>query len=205
MEFSKILKGMFCLVMLSCSSGLHATDCADVIWDEAVLDRHPNLSQYCRDVVEKNGKTYVQVEGKFLEAHAGKANIKLKNSDGSFGDTYKSERLSSSFRAILDGKPTRLRDIPRNSELTVLVPSDRFELVQQGEPVPPQEQISQLEEVEVYAPVATLLAFNEAPAEVLPSTASAAPMTALFGFMCVLLGALVKVCRLVGLFPIRMA
>lgn len=147
------------------SVNVWAIECSEVVWEDFVLSKHPNINEFCQGVVEVDGQQLVQFDAKFLESHAGKAMIKFIHPDGTLGDTFKTEKLGSEFRVMLDGRPTKIRDIPRNSELTVYMPPDRFQL------------IGDINNMSAENSVVTLMAYEE----MLPSTGSALPFYFLIG------------------------
>lgn len=180
MKYTNILKVIVAAVTLMSGARVWAAECEEVVWNPSVLSKFPDIGQYCQGVIEQDGKTYVQLDARFESAHAGKAKFKFKHPDGSYGRIVETEKLSTDFRVTLDGKPTRIIDIPRNSQLTVYLPPDRFELV------------SNVEEPET---LAVLYAYEEPAAAVLPETASSLPLLALVGGLFSLFGMALTVFR----------
>lgn len=189
---------IFCFISIfSCSALVLADACEDVIWSDAVLNQYPFINEYCQEVVEKDGRSFVRIDGKFMSGRSGRAKIQLQRPDGELDDIYVSNKLSSNFRAVLDGKPTKLRDIPRRSELTIYLPPDRFDLVKHNQAPIDEQAVAAIDpvadpaidadDIGQMAPMATLLAFDEQN-KVLPMTASSLPLTALYGVLGCLAG-----------------
>jgi hypothetical protein len=111
------------------SSSLWAAECSDVIWAPATVERFPNIYNVCQAVVEQDGKHYVEVQAKFVSLRDQRARINFKNLDGKFDKTVETKVLPEDFTVLVDGKQKLLREVERDTELTIYVPSDRFVLV----------------------------------------------------------------------------
>lgn len=162
MATSLLLKSAVVGVGLMASSSLWAVECSEVVWEPSVLSQYPNIGDLCQAVVERDGKQYVEVQGKFVRMHDGKARIKFKHSDGSYGKTFESKELPDDYKITVNGKPTLLHRVQRDTQLTVYLPPDRFEL------------ISDL------TAASNSYAMVEAPPE-MPKTASWTPLLGLLG------------------------
>jgi hypothetical protein len=177
MATSLLLKSAVMGVALMASSSLWAVECSEVVWDPSVLAQYPNIGDLCQSVTERDGKQYVEVEGKFVRMHDGKARIKFKHSDGSYGKTFESKELPEDYKITVNGKETLLRRVQRDTQLTVYIPSDRFMLV------------SDIAAANAYEMV-------EAPAEPeMPKTASWTPLLGLLGALGCGLGLLMTSLR----------
>lgn len=160
------------------SASVWAVECNDVVWKDAVLSKYPTISEYCQGVVERDGRTFVQLDAKFISADDGRAKLQFEHPDGSYGDTFETDKLSDDFRVTLSGRPTRIEDIPRNSQLHVFMPPDRFELVG---------------DLESSSTIASLSAYEEPG--VLPDTGSNLPVILLMGLLSGLAGIVLTVRR----------
>jgi hypothetical protein len=147
---------------LMASSSLWAVECSEVIWAPSVLAQYPNISDLCQGVVERDGKQYVEVQGKFVRMTDNKARIKFKHADGSYGKTFETKELPNDYKITVNGKEVLLHRVQRDTQLTIYLPPDRFTL------------ISDL------AVADTSLDMVEVPPE-MPKTASWTPLLGLLG------------------------
>lgn len=162
MATSSLLKSAVVGAALMASSSLWAVECSEVIWAPSVLAQYPNISDLCQGVVERDGKQYVEVQGKFVRMHDSKARIKFKHADGSYGKTFESKELPDDYKIQVNGKEVLLHRVQRDTQLTIYLPPDRFTL------------ISDL------ATADTSLDLVEVPPE-MPKTASWTPLLGLLG------------------------
>ncbi|MDF3013844.1 MAG: hypothetical protein K0Q78_2048 [Cellvibrio sp.] len=162
MATSSLLKSAVVGAALMASSSLWAVECSEVVWSSSVLAQYPNISDLCQGVVERDGKQYVEVQGKFVRMHDNKARIKFKHADGSYGKTFESKELPNDYKITVNGKEVLLHRVQRDTQLTIYLPPDRFTL------------ISDL------AVADTSLDMVEVPPE-MPSTASWTPLLGLLG------------------------
>jgi|GEM_PF-1851564 len=178
MKYSPFSKVAVLSAAMLMSAEVLAVECSEVVWNESVLSKYPSISEYCQGVVERDGRTFVQLDAKFISANDGKAKLQFEHPDGSYGDTFETEKLSDDFRVTLSGRPTRIEDIPRNSELHVFMPPDRFELVG---------------DLESTSTIANLSAYENN--SLLPDTGSNLPLVFLLGLMTCLAGAVMTASR----------
>lgn len=163
MATSSLLKSAVVGASLMASSSLWAVECSEVIWAPSVLAQYPNISDLCQGVVERDGKQYVEVEGKFVRMHDNKARIKFKHADGSYGKTFESKELPEGYKITIDGKEVPLSRVQRDTQLTIYLPPDRFTLIS-----------------DLAAAESSLEMVDEVPAE-MPKTASWTPLLGLLG------------------------
>lgn len=162
MATSSLLKSAVVGAALMASSSLWAVECSEVIWAPSVLAQYPNISDLCQGVVERDGKQYVEVQGKFVRMTDNKARIKFKHADGSYGKTFETKELPNDYKITVNGKEVLLHRVQRDTQLTIYLPPDRFTL------------ISDL------AVADTSLDLVEVPPE-MPKTASWTPLLGLLG------------------------
>jgi hypothetical protein len=162
MATSSLLKSAVVGAALMASSSLWAVECSEVIWAPSVLAQYPNISDLCQGVVERDGKQYVEVQGKFVRMTDNKARIKFKHADGSYGKTFETKELPNDYKITVNGKEVLLHRVQRDTQLTIYLPPDRFTL------------ISDL------AVADTSLDMVEVPPE-MPKTASWTPLLGLLG------------------------
>ncbi|HSC69217.1 MAG TPA: hypothetical protein VLC79_16100 [Cellvibrio sp.] len=172
MATSMLLKSAVTGAALMASSSLWAAECSEVIWAPSVLEQYPNVSELCQSVVEQDGKQYVEVHGKFVRMTDGKARIKFKHADGSYGKTFETKELPNDYKITVNGQETLLHRVKRDTQLTIYLPPDRFAL------------ISDLTTAAASAPIEVA---QEVQPE-MPSTASWTPALGLLGALGVGLG-----------------
>jgi hypothetical protein len=129
MATSSLLKSAVVGAALMASSSLWAVECSEVIWAPSVLAQYPNISDLCQGVVERDGKQYVEVQGKFVRMTDNKARIKFKHADGSYGKTFETKELPNDYKITVNGKEVLLHRVQRDTQLTIYLPPDRFTLI----------------------------------------------------------------------------
>jgi hypothetical protein len=129
MPVSTFFKSTVLGVSLVASSSLWAVECAEVVWTPSVLERYPNIYNVCQAVVEQDGQHYVEVQAKFVSLRDKKARLNFKTVEGVYDKTVETKELPDDFTVLINGKKELLRNVERDTELTIYVPSDRFALV----------------------------------------------------------------------------
>src|SRR5688572_4775420 len=122
MAASLLIKSAVVGATLMASSSLWAVECSEVIWAPSVLEQYPNVSDLCHGVVERDGKQYVEVHGKFVRMSDGKARIKFKHADGSYGKTFESKELPNDYKIQVNGQEVLLHRVQRDTQLTIYLP-----------------------------------------------------------------------------------
>jgi hypothetical protein len=177
MATSTLLKSAVVGAALMASSSLWAVECSEVIWAPSVLAQYPNISDLCQGVVERDGKQYVEVQGKFVRMHDNKARIKFKHADGSYGKTFESKELPNDYKIMVNDKEVLLHRVQRDTQLTIYMPPDRFTLIH-----------------DLAAADTSVDMVEEVPAE-MPKTASWTPLLGLLGALGCGLGLLMTSLR----------
>jgi hypothetical protein len=110
------------------SSASAQTDltCADIDFTSEVTSVYPDIAEACQDVVEIDGERYAKIGVEVVRASNTSASFRIKHADGTYGPTHRAE-LPSDWRARLDGRQVRARDLVRGQELNLYMPSDRWE------------------------------------------------------------------------------
>ena len=170
MKLSSLLRSTAVGFALLTSSSLWAAECSDVVWSADSLAKYPDIATVCKSVIEKDGKQYVEAEAKFISVRSGKAHLKFKHSDGSYGDTFETRTIPDDFRIMLDGKSTSVHRIPRDAVLTMYVPVDRFGMV---------PDINN---------TANVVDLDEASEPEMPHTASVLPLLGVLGAFACMMG-----------------
>lgn len=129
MARSSMLKSIVLGATLAASPSLWAVECAEVVWAPSVLERYPNIYNACQKVVEQDGQHFVEVQAKFVSLKDNKARLNLKTVEGVYDKTVETKELPKDFTVMINGKKELLRDVERDTDLTIYVPSDRFALV----------------------------------------------------------------------------
>lgn len=159
------------------------SDCNDVNWSEAALKAFPSIGSACQSVEERNGRTFVKLEGTVESVEDGGKRIRMDFEDG--GEL--SFRPSQQMTLYLDGERTRFSELEDGMRLNFYIPEDRLQAELQPNPtrvafvVVPFEM--PLDSATDRAAV-DKLAMNE-----LPATASMWPWIGAGGTALLLLGA----------------
>jgi LPXTG-motif cell wall-anchored protein len=130
-----------------------------------------------------NGEAYVRMKVELTRnGTPNKLTFRFMNNQGTFGPTH-SISPPPEWRANIDGRKVRARDLARGQELDVYLPPDRWAAHVEASDVV----------VETFAPIA----ITEAEPEpmMLPATASNMPLLALFGGLALFAAGLIRVAR----------
>ena len=165
--------------------------CADIEFNASVIAQAEDIAMACRDVVELNGAKYAKTQVKLDRVSGNRATFHFVYPDGKRGSRH-SIQVAPEWRALIDGRETRMRDLTRGQELSVYLPSDRWEAHFSA----PTTTFAS------YTPVAIAAAADDddmggsgGSAAMLPSTAGALPLFGLFGGIALLGAALIRVFR----------
>lgn len=105
-------------------------DCADVKWSQSVLDRFPSIGDACQAVEQRNGKSYVKLEGEVEEVRDGGKRIRVDFEDGNELTFAPTPRTS----LYLDGQRTEFAELEEGTELNFYIPEDRLQAELQPDP-----------------------------------------------------------------------
>jgi hypothetical protein len=100
--------------------------CDDIEFTAEVTSVYPDIAEACQDVVEIDGERYAKIGVEVLRTSNNSASFRIKRADGTYGPTQRAN-LPSDWRARLDGREVRVRDLQRGQELNLYMPSDRWE------------------------------------------------------------------------------
>lgn len=181
----RIIACISVLPLLAFASLASALTCDDVTLSSAITDRYPDAQDACLGVVEMNGETYVKMKVELTRpGAANKLTFKFKNQDGTFGPTH-TINPAPEWRANIEGRNYRARDLARGQELDVYLPPDRWE--------------AHVAASDVMVETFVLIAITEEEPEpepvMLPATASNMPLFALFGGLALFAAGLIRVTR----------
>jgi len=158
--------------------------CADIDFDNAMTSRFPRIGEACLDVVEVDGERFAKMSVEVVRTGNNRATFKFKLPDGTYGPTQSTE-MDPSWRANINGRDYRVRDLARGQELNIYVPSDRWEA---------HVATNTTGYFAVYYPVAMEEDTGSSMAA-LPATASYMPMVGLLGGTALFGAFLVRVFR----------
>jgi hypothetical protein len=170
-------------------------DCADVRWSQATIEAFPSIGSACQSVEERNGKTYVKLEGTVEEVKDRGKNIRVDFEDGSeltFTPT-------PNTTLYIDGQPRPFAELRTGTELNFYIPEDRLQAELQPDParlafiiVPlelPTATSGQTQRSAQAGNAGTSDSRVAMNAQRLPQTAGPLPLVALGGTALVLIGA----------------
>lgn len=158
-------------------------DCASVKFSDDVLERFPRAREACLDVISRGGQEYAVFNARLTQIRGNTMQVRFHLPDGSLGPST-SITPPSDFRVLIDGEPTRVRDIAPNQDLKAYVEVSRPMVALEPADTGQRMLIVPFEE-----PAADRTRLAEADPE-MPATAGPAPIIATFGllFACAALG-----------------
>jgi hypothetical protein len=105
-------------------------DCADVRWSQEVLQVFPSIGEACQAVEQRNGKTYVKLEGEVEEVEADGKRIRVDFEDGS-ELTFTPTAHTGLY---INGERTEFAELNEGTELNFYIPEDRLQAELQPDP-----------------------------------------------------------------------
>ena len=121
-------------VLLACASlllsvgnvahGQNPRDCKSVQFSEEILSRFPQAAESCLDVIPRAGQEYAVFKVQLDRVRGNTLFVRFNNPDGSRGPRTRIT-AQPDFRVLVDGEPTRVRDLAANQQLTAYVRVDR--------------------------------------------------------------------------------
>lgn len=173
-------------------------DCADVNWSQAALRAFPSIGEACQGVEQRNGKTYVKLEGEVEEASTGGKRLRVEFADG--GELTFTPTPNTTL--YLDGQRTSFAQVDPGMKLNFYIPEDRLQAELQPDPnrlafvivpldvtmIPEQQQSAASNERDQQRNGMTANRNAGATMSELPDTAGALPLIALGGGLLLLLG-----------------
>lgn len=105
-------------------------ECTDVRWSQAALDAFPSIAEACQAVEQRNGKSYVKLEGVVESVKEEGKRIRVDFEDGE-DLTFKP---ASQTVLYLDGKRTSFSELRDGMRLNFYVPEDRLQAELQPDP-----------------------------------------------------------------------
>ncbi len=179
----------FALLFVCSASGAESPGCGAVEFSRKVLDRFPNVSRACLDVVSRDGDAYGVFKAKIVRVydHGNAIDLRFELPDGSLSETRKL-KTNPALRVMVQGKPTRVSDLVIGDQLMAYVKVREPELALAPAEPAIEPQYVELEEVTVSPP-------QLAATATMPSTAGYLSAIGLAGTVSLLLGAALSIRR----------
>ena len=182
----KILISLSALPLLALAMPAAAVTCDEVDFSPVITDEFPRAKEACLGVVERDGQQYVHMKAELARQPRGNHGVfRFMHADGSYGPTHAID-VPPSWRARIEGRNYRLRDLARGQELDVYVPPDRWAVHVDA----PDGEIN-----DTIVLVTIVEPREEEPEPMLPATASNMPLFALFGGLALLGAGALRVAR----------
>lgn len=168
---------LFLAVSAPASAQGNAPTCGDLVWAAQVLAANPDIGQSCQGVYERGGRLFAKIDIELTRVRGNRLTFRPRHTDGTRGER-RSIAVPGSWRATIDGREYRARDLQPGQELTVYIPEDRFALAVADESLPEDDALE-------------LIAIEEAATvTAMPKTASKLYAIIAAGLACLLIGAL---------------
>jgi hypothetical protein len=104
-----------------------APGCEDLVWSAQLLATNPDIGLSCRGVYQRNSELFAKVRIELTSVRGNRLTFRPEHIDGSMGPP-RSITVSSSFRADIEGRKYRVRELNPGQRLDVYIPEDRFAL-----------------------------------------------------------------------------
>ncbi|MDY6948031.1 MAG: LPXTG cell wall anchor domain-containing protein [Pseudomonadota bacterium] len=105
-------------------------DCADVRWSSAALQAFPSIGAACQAVEQRNGRTFVKLQGEVESVKEGGKRIRVDFEDGGELTFTPSQQMT----LYLDGERTAFSEVRDGMQLNFYVPEDRLQAELQPDP-----------------------------------------------------------------------
>lgn len=166
-------------------------DCENVKFSDEILNRFPQAPEACLDVISRDGEEYAVFRVQLDRVTGNTLQVRFNQPDGSQGPTTRIA-TSPEFRVLVDGTPTRVRDLAPRQELTAYVQVSR-----------PMVALAPASETEKLLIVPLFVAVREDRTELaaatddpsMPDTAGPAPLAGALGLLFVALAAGMRALR----------
>lgn len=178
------------LLLASVGAQSQNADCDNVKFSDEILSRFPKAPDACLDVISRDGEEYAVFKVQLDRVTGNTLQVRFNQPDGSQGPTTRVE-TSPDFRVLVDGSPTRVRDLAPRQELTAYVQVSRPMVA-----LAPASETETLRVVPLFVAVRedrTQLAAADDPT--MPDTAGPAPLAGALGLLFVALAAGMRTLR----------
>lgn len=108
-------------------AGGRAPDCSDLVWSAQVLAANPDIDASCQGVYQRGDELYARVEITLTRVRGNRITFRPRHVNGGEG-AARSIVVPGSWRASIDGREYRARDLLPGQQLSVFIPEDRFAL-----------------------------------------------------------------------------
>lgn len=98
-------------------------DCSDVRWSDVVLRVFPSIAEACQAVGQRNGKSYVKLEGTVVEVSGGFKKVRVDFKDGRELTFVPTPRTA----LYIEGRRTQFAELAEGRKLDFHVPEDRLQ------------------------------------------------------------------------------
>lgn len=183
---SRVTAAAMLALVASAAFAQNPRDCAAVKFSDAVLERFPRAQEACLDVISRGGEDYAVFNAHLTQVRGNQMRVRFQLPDGTLGPTQ-TVTPPADFRVLINGTPTRIRDVTPNQDLMAYVHVTRPEVALV--PADTSETLLIVPLVAAEQPERTRLAEADPDPE-MPVTAGPAPIFATFGllFACAALG-----------------
>ena len=176
------------LPLLAFSSYAAAITCDDITLSDEITSKFPDAQGACLDVVERDGQNFVKMKVRLTRNPiSNRISFRILDADGSPGPKH-AGRGAADGRANIGGREYRASDLTRGQELSLYLPSNRWEAhVAPPEAEPPMEL--------VFVAIRVAAEPGDQGMASLPATSSIMPLFGLLGGAAFLSAGLIRVFR----------
>jgi uncharacterized membrane protein len=164
-----------------------SSNCLEVNWSAATLDKYPAIAAACQEVMVKDGKKYVRFDGEVKKVSNGGQEVVMKMKGGKQDLVL---NPAEGRTVYIDGKKVPVKSLRPGDTLTFYIPEDRFAAAVMETPTAPVEEIA------IAPPVVEQVAMTTTDYD-MPKTASNWPLLALFGGLALVLAVTLRTRRFV--------
>lgn len=189
MKIRKIIALFSALPLLALAFPANAqTDltCADIDFNYDVTSRFPDVADHCIDVVEVDGERFAKFSVEIVRTGNNRATFRFVDPDNGQRGPVQSVNLDPDWRANINGRDYRIRELGPGQELNIYMPSDRWEA---------HVARNTTGYFAVYYPTAMEDETDDGAGAMLPATAGSMPLLGLFGGLALFSAFMVRVFR----------
>jgi len=166
----KLLKPTLLLALIGFTANagaqeMTALSCNDFRPTDEALERFPDLVGACEGIVDRNGELYAKFTAVVRRASGNSVTLHLPATNHTF-----TARPDSSYRVLVDGRKTRVRDLVRGQEVRIYLSVNEFSK-------PDIEEVAFVTETDMIVDI------QVERVAALPTTASKVPMAAAAGLL----------------------
>jgi hypothetical protein len=187
---------LFVLLLLFASDATRSqsSSCKGVQFSPDVLSRFPHAPDSCLDVITRDGQQFAVFKAQLDRVRGRTLHLRFKQPDGGRSPPV-AISTQPGFRVLIDGQPTRVRDLASNQELTAYVRVDRPLMA-----IAPASEKEVLYVVPLIAPQVGSESppLAAAPGPTMPNTAGPLPLVALLGSLFLLIALGLRIARARG-------